>query len=150
MFAYDVMTEQEAIEERYSLLKEGIYDAIILTSEDRISTNSGNPMMDMTVQVFDEQGRYHNVRDFLVFTKPMMWKVIHFSKSAGILQEYESGKLCSEVATAKRVKVKIGIEEGKEIPLDKLKNAPAGSRYPSRNKIEDYICENIKNKGKDE
>lgn len=29
MFVYDVMSEQEAIEERFNLLKEGEYDAVI-------------------------------------------------------------------------------------------------------------------------
>lgn len=138
MFAYDVLTEQEAIEERYQLLKEGIYDAVIVRSEDRQSKN-GSPMMDITLQVFDDSGKAKEVRDFLVFIKQMMWKVIHFADSAGLKDIYEQGGLCSEVAIGNRVKVKIAIEEGGEIPLDKLKGKPAGSKYPDKNKVEDYI-----------
>ena len=139
MFVYDVMSEQEAIEERFNLLKEGEYDAVITVSHDKVSANSGNPMMDITLQVFDEAGKARDVRDFLVFTKTMMWKVIHFADSAGLLKQYEEGKLCSEVAIGNRVRVKIGIEEGSEIPQDKLKGKPSGSKYPDKNKVEDYI-----------
>jgi len=139
MFVYDVMSEQEAIEERFNLLKEGEYDAVISASLDKVSANSGNPMMDITLQVFDEAGKARDVRDFLVFTKTMMWKVIHFADSAGLLKPYEEGKLCSEVAIGNRVRVKITVAEGGEIPQDKLKGKPSGSKYPDKNKVEDYI-----------
>ncbi len=139
MFAYHVMSEQEAIEERYNLLKEGLYDAVVTFSQDKQSANSGNPMMDMTLQVFDENGKARDVRDFLVFTKTMMWRVIHFAESAGLLKQYQAGKLCSEIAIGSRVKVKIVVEEGREIPEDKLKGKPQGSKYPDKNKVEDYI-----------
>jgi len=139
MFVYDVMSEQEAIEERFNLLKEGEYEAVISASQDKVSANSGNPMMDITLQVFDEAGKARDVRDFLVFTKTMMWKVIHFADSAGLLKEYEEGKLCSESAIGNRVRVKITVEEGSEIPQDKLKGKPVGSKYPDKNKVEDYV-----------
>ncbi len=138
MFVYEILSEQEAIEERFNLLKEGEYDAVITASHDKQSS-SGNPMMDITLQVFDHNGKARDVRDFLVFTKTMMWKVIHFADSAGLLPQYEQGKLCSEVAVGQRVRVKINIEEGSVIPEDKLKGKPAGSKYPDKNKVEDYI-----------
>jgi len=139
MFAYEVMNEQEAMQERFQLIKEGEYDAVITASQDTHSANSGNPMMDMTVSVYDANGKAHDIRDFLVFTKAMMWKIVHFANSAGILKEYEEGKLCSEVAIGKRVRVKIVVEEGSEIPQDKLKGKPMGSKYPDKNKVEDYV-----------
>lgn len=139
MFAYQVMNEHEAMQERFQLIKEGEYDAIISASQDTVSANSGNPMMDMTVSVFDDNGKSHDVRDFLVFTKTMMWKVVHLADSAGILKEYESQALCSETVIGKRVRVKIVVEQGSEIPEDKLKGKAIGSRYPDKNKIEDYV-----------
>ena len=120
MFHYEVYTEQQANQERFQLLKEGEYDAVIASSVDKTSANSGNPMMDMTISVFDETGKQHDVRDFLVFTKAMMWKVIRFSQAAGLTKDYEAGKLCSEVAIGNRVRVKVAIEQGSEIPADKL------------------------------
>ena len=145
MFQYQIYTEQEALEERFNLLKEGEYDAVITSSQDKVSANSGNPMMDIILQVFDENGKARDVRDFLVFTKSMMWKVIHFADSAGLISQYEQGKLCSEVAIGSRVRVKITIEEGSEIPADKLKSKPAGSKYPDKNKVEDYVKKNDQN-----
>src|SRR6267154_4560530 len=144
MFQYEIMSEEQAMQERFQLLKEGEYDAVIRDSKDSVSANSGNSMMDMTVSVFDENGRDHDVRDFLVFTKSMMWKVIHFAESANINKEYEAGQLCSDVAIGKRVRVKIVVEQGSEIPQDKLKGKPLGSRYPDKNKIEDYIKQSDK------
>lgn len=138
MFHYEVMSEQEAMQERFQLLKEGEYEAVITASSDSQS-KTGNPMMDMTVSVYDENGKAHDVRDFLVFTKQMMWKIVHFCDSASLLKEYEEGKLCSEIAVGCRVRVKINVEEGSEIPQDKLKGKALGSKYPDKNKIEDYI-----------
>jgi hypothetical protein len=139
MFQYDVMSEQEAMAERFQLMKEGIYEAVITASQDTTSASSGNPMMDMTVTCYDEAGKPHDIRDFLVFTKQMMWKVVHFAESAGIQKEYAEGKLCSQVAINKTVKVKITVETGSEIPQDKLKGKPLGSKYPDKNKVEDYL-----------
>ena len=144
-FSYAVLSEQEAEQERYSLLKEGIYDALISKSLDTISSNTGNPMMDMTITVFDEQGKPHDIRDFLVFTPKMMWKVRRCAESAGVLEEYELQKFCSEPILQKSVKVKVGIESGSVIPEDKLKGKPFGSKYPDKNKIEDYIKKSDKN-----
>lgn len=138
MLNYQVMSEKEAMDEKFSLLKEGIYDAVITASEDRVS-QSGNPMMDITLAVYDDNGQTTNVRDFLVFMPKMMWKVIHFAKSSGLVKEYEEGKLCSEVAINQRVKVKINVESGGLIPEDRLKDKPLGSKYPDKNKIEEYI-----------
>lgn len=138
MFEYQPISEQQAMAERFQLIKEGIYEAVITSSQDTQS-KTGNPMMDMTVTVYDENGKAHDIRDFLVFTKQMMWKVIHFCDSAGILKEYEEGNLCSQVAIDKRVMVKVIVEEGREIPQDKLQGKPLGSKYPDKNKIADYI-----------
>lgn len=138
MFDYEIYSESEAMNARYQILNEGEYDAVITSSSDTQS-KTGNGMMDITVSVFDEHGKAHDVRDFLVFTKQMMWKIVHFSDSAGVLKEYEEGKLCSELIVGKRVKVRIIIEEGSEIPQDKLKGKPLGSKYPAKNKVDDYV-----------
>ena len=138
-FSYTVFSEQQAIEERFNLLREGEYDAVISASQDKQSASSGNPMMDLTLQVFDDNGRSRDVRDFLVFTKSMMWKVINFANSAGLMVPYEAGRLCSDVAVGNRVRVKITVEPGSLIPQDKLNGKPMGSRYPDKNKVQDYI-----------
>jgi hypothetical protein len=47
--------------------------------------------------------------------------------------------MCSDLMIGKRLRVKIGIEAGNEIPADKLNGKPVGSKYPDKNKVEDYI-----------
>lgn len=138
MFSYKVMSEKEAMEARYQLLKEGIYDALIVSATEKTSS-TGNPMLDMMVSVYDENGRSHEIRDFLVFTDKMTWKAIHCADSAGLSKEFEGGKFCSELIEGRPVKVKINIEQGGIIPEDKLKGSAFGARYPDKNKIEDYI-----------
>jgi hypothetical protein len=139
MISYEVMDEETAMNERFQLLSEGEYDAVVAKSEDKISASSGNAMMDLTLSVYDAEGKTHAVRDFLVFTKSMMWKVIHFADSAGLSSQYSAQRLCSREIKENRVRVKIGVEEGKEIPSDKLNGKPLGSRYPSKNKVIDYV-----------
>ena len=132
MLVYEVMSPEEAEQERFQLLKEGEYDAVVLSSEDKQSS-TGNPMMDVMLTVYDADGRTHNVRDFIVLTRSMMWKVISCADSAGILPEYNQGRFCSNTLINKNVRVKIGIEEGRQIPEDRLQGKPAGSVYPAKN-----------------
>jgi len=137
-FSYDVMTEEQAEQERYQLLEPGDYSAVIVKSVDTQSS-TGNPMMDMYLDVYDNEGRTHTVRDFLVFTKSMMWKVLHCAESACVLPEYQQQRFCSNTVINKMVRVKIGVEEGRIIPEDMLKDKPPGSKYPAKNKVADYL-----------
>ncbi len=139
MFDYDVLTEEEAMQERFQLMSDGDYDAVIDDSIDKISQRSGKPMMEMNLTVYDSFGRGHLVKEYLVFTPSMMWKVIHFSESSGLVEEYKNKKLCSDIVRGKNIRVRITTEKGSEIPVDKLKGKPEGSRYPDKNKVLDYI-----------
>lgn len=138
MFDYQVMTEQEALQARFSLLKDGAYDATINSCEFRVS-NNGNPMFDIKLDVYDENGRPCVVRDFWLFTPQMMWKAIHGSESAGLLKEYEEKKLKPEILVGKNVRVNIETQQGSLIPHDKLNGKPEGSRYPDKNVVSDYL-----------
>lgn len=138
MFDYEVMTEEQALAQRYTLLKEGEYDAMIIHSEDKVSS-SGNPMMVLTLTIEDDFGGTHDLKDYLVFMPKTMWKVIHCAESAGIINEYNNKKLCSTIIMDRNVRVKIGIEEGQLIPDEKLGDRPKGSTYSPKNKIIDYV-----------
>ena len=139
MFDYEVLTEEEATQERFQLLPDGEYHSVCQSSIDKISQNSGNPMMDIIWSVYDSNGKSHPVRDFLVFTKSMMWKVIHCAESTGKLQEYNDKKFCSDIIRGASCILRIGTEKGGLIPDDKLKGKAPGARYPDRNKVEDYV-----------
>lgn len=139
MFDYDVMSENEAQKERYSLLEDGDYDGVIFDCIDKISQNSGNPMFEMYLHIYDEKGNKSEVKDWITFTPKMMWKVIHCCASAGVLAEYESKKLHPDLLKGKNIRVKLKIQEGGIIPVDKLKGKPMGSCYPSKNSVDDYL-----------
>lgn len=138
MFQYEVMTEKDAMAERFQLIKEGEYDAMVSHSVDKRSS-TGNPMMEMTLTIYNANGSTHEIRDYLVFTKTMMWKVIGFCQAANLMEIYEAGKLCSKEVKNCHVRAKVGLESGKEIPEDKLNGKPLGSKYPDKNKIEHYV-----------
>lgn len=141
MFEYDPISEADAQKERYSLLEDGNYDAVIFDCIDKISQSSGNPMFEVYLHVYDERGNKNEVRDFLTFTPKMMWKVINCCKSAGVLAEYESKKLCPDLLKGRSVRVKIRMQEGNIIPGDKLKGKPEGSCYPNKNSVDDYLSD---------
>ena len=137
-FNYDVMTEEEAQLERFQLMSNGEYDAYVESAISKFS-KSGNPMIELTLSVFDAMGHSHMMKDYLVSTKPMQWKIIHFCNSAGLSKEYQGGKFDESLACNKNVRVRVKTQEGQVIPIDKLIDKEPGSRYPAKNVIDDYL-----------
>lgn len=141
MFDYPVMNEEQAMQQRFSLLPDGEYEAVIKKVTAKVSS-TGNNMYEVDLDVYDHNGCAHQVRDYLIFTMNMMWKVIHCAVSSGTLEEYEQKKLTPEVLEHKNVRVSIKTQEGNEIPENKLKGKPLGTRYPAKNVVEDYLQKN--------
>lgn len=141
MFPYEVMSENDALKARYSLLEDGEYSAVVFDCIDKISQNSGNPMFEITLHVIDKQGNKNEIKDFCTFTHKMMWKVIRLCASAGVLASYENKTLTPTLLKGKQVKVLVKVRHGKEIPFDKLNGKPMGSLYPDQNVIEDYLMD---------
>lgn len=139
MFDYDVMTEEEAMKERFQLLDDGEYDAVIDTISERLSS-TGNNMIEVNLSVYDKNGKPHPIRDFWVFTPKMMWKIIHGCKSAGLSVEYENKTFNPVMLSGKCVRVLISTQTGKMIPNEKLNGKPQGSVYPDKNSVDDYIA----------
>lgn len=144
MFSYDVMTEEQAMRERFQLLSDGTYDGVIRKVTHRLSS-IGNDMFELSLDIYNPQGGTNLVRDFWVFTKGMMWKTIHGCKSAGCLKEYEDKKLTPDLLVDRNVRVVIKTQEGNLIPDDKLKGKPPGSKYPDKNVVEDYVDVSVMN-----
>jgi len=138
MYEYDPMSEEEAQRARFELLDDGEYDALVIRSEPKMSA-SGNSMADMTLTVYNAEGKGFDVRDFLIWTSKMMWKLKHFCESAKLEQEYLDKKFRPELAQDRYVRVKIRRRTGNPIPADKLNGKPPGSVYPDKNEIEDYL-----------
>lgn len=139
MINYQVMTEEEATAERFKLLQSGDYDATIDNAIDKVSQKSGCPMIEINFSVYDKNGKSYSIKDWLTFQPNMMWKIIKFCKSANLMDEYNSQKLCADTVRGKNIRVRVSIDKGIEIPIEKLNGQPEGSCYPDRNKIIDYI-----------
>jgi len=143
MFDYQVMSEEDAMRARYSLLKDGVYKAFITKCEPKVSKGSGNNQFEVSLEVIDDQGNKHPVRDFWIFTPKMMWKVIHGCRAAGVEDELNEKRLHPGMLEHKRVLVRITSQPGQEIPADKLNGKPPGSKYSDKNTIDDYLCEDL-------
>ncbi|HMH11137.1 MAG TPA: DUF669 domain-containing protein [Candidatus Nitrosopolaris rasttigaisensis] len=138
------MTKDQAEIARYSLMEKGRYKAVIKKQESKTS-KSGNPMMEVILEVYDNSGDIHQVKDYWVFSKKMMWKVIHSMEACGLLKEYENKTFQPYMVEEKCVDVMVGIQKGQEIPFDKLGDRPLGSCYPDKNCIDDYVVDvNVK------
>lgn len=149
MFDYDVLTEEQAMKERYQLLDDGEYPASIKRIEPRVSSN-GNNMYEVDLDVYDVNGAIHQVRDYWIFSRNMSWKVIHAADSLGLLTEYENKTFKPDIIRNRNCVVTIRTQEGKEIPMDKLQGKPLGSKYPTKNVVEDYIKSGTKTTQKTE
>ena len=138
MFEYEVYTEEEAENLRFSLLEEGIYKGKIKSCIISVSQSSGNNMFDMVIEVC--KGKVTcDIRTFLSFTPKMAWKIRHCVKSAGLLKEYENKTLTDKMLIGKSVCVKVGKDAGQIIPIAHLNGKPEGSCYPDKNIIVDFL-----------
>lgn len=137
-FDYDVLTEEQAMKERYQLLNDGDYPATIKKIEPKTSSN-GNNMYEVDLDVYDVNGSTHQIRDYWVFSRNMTWKVRHAANSCGLIHEYENKTFSPDIIKNKNCIVSIRTQEGKEIPFEKLQGKPIGTKYPTKNIVEDYI-----------
>ncbi len=138
MFNYTPMSEEQAMRERFELLNDGEYHATIKSATLK-NSQSGNPMFEVYLDVYNEIGKPHALKDYLVFTNKMMWKVRHCAEATNLIKEYEDQKFAPELILNKNIKVLLSKQEGNIIPDDKLKGKPSGSRYPDKNVVLDYI-----------
>lgn len=139
MFSYTPMNKEQAEKERFELLDKGEYTAEFISAVSKISQGSKNPMIEAELNVFDESGRPYVIKDWLVFTPRMMWKVIRCMEAVDLEKEYNEQKLVPEMLVGRNCRVLVNRQEGNIIPDDKLQGKPTGSRYPEKNTIADYI-----------
>ena len=129
------------MEERYKLLKDGDYPATIRKVEPKISSGRNN-MYVVYLDVYDINGGIHTVKDFWIFSRNMIWKVIHAANACGLAKEYENKTFTPDIIEKSNCVVYIRKEDEKEIPLDKLQGKPPGSKYPAKNIVFDYVVSN--------
>lgn len=131
------MTEEECERARTGLLPDGEYDGVISVAVSKYSA-SGNPMIELGINVYNGADA-HYIKDYLVSTEKMMWKIIKCAKSADIFKEYNEGKFNETILMGRNVKVKVKIQAGSEIQEDRLNGKEKGTKYPDKNVIADYL-----------
>lgn len=119
-------------------MKDGEYDASVEGFEGKISSQ-GNRMVEFSLNVYDNEGKIHQLKDWIAFTPKMTWKLRHHCVSGGMEAEFDNKTWRPQMSVGKMFRVKVKIDEGREIPQDKLKGKAQGSKYPDRNSIDDYV-----------
>lgn len=123
----DPKTEQEcqAMEQEQKkrlLLPVGVYDFEITKALDKTDKN-GNPMIDLQLVVYADNGGMRYVRDWL--TVYADFKVRHFAYAVGLVTEYEAGNIEAIDCEGRSGKAKIVIKKDEQ--------------YGEQNRVADYI-----------
>lgn len=138
MFSYNPISAQQAEAARkFPMLEPGEYDFQVKKACYRLS-KSNNPMIELTVSVWDKQGKEFTIFDYLISTEKMGWKTRHFCEAVGLEKEYEDRSFNELLCQDKCGKVLITIQKGKP--------KPDGGLYPDKNVIDDYLKEEKENK----
>ena len=128
-FEFQSMTEEQI--DRLGLMEEGKYDFEVVKSE-RKSSSKGNPMAELQLKVWGNDGHARILRDYLVFTPQQlcMRKIKHFCEAVGLEEEYKKGQIPEKLDTyCGRLKLEIkAAEVGKD-----------GKDYPAKNNVADYL-----------
>lgn len=106
------------------LLPAGEYDAAVTQASDEISKSKGTEQIHLVLRVTDDDGHTNVVHDYLLEAMP--GKLRHFCVATGMEAEYESGELSAAHCSGMDVRVRLGIEKGKD-------------PYPDKNVVKDYI-----------
>ena len=114
-------TEAEIAES--NLWPAGEYDFGVIDATEKVS-KSGNPMVEVGLAVYNEEGQQRRVTDYLM--EAMAFKLRHFCEAVGLLHEYEAGMLDPDALVGKTGRVV-------------LKQDPARDGYNPKNSVKDYV-----------
>jgi hypothetical protein len=132
MYNFTPMTDEQI--NSSNIIDAGIYDFEVIKSV-RKASKAGNPMAELTINVWDNQGKQHSIFDYLVFSNIALniKKIKHFCDATGLSKQYERGSLPEQLVRLCG-KVEIGIK-------DEQPN-PNGGTYPKKNVVVDYVMTN--------
>jgi hypothetical protein len=108
------------------LWKRGIYEFEVVEAKEKLS-KAGNEMIEALVKVYDKEGKWQNIFDYLVSSDGMAYKVRHFAAACGMLVAYEKGELRADDFVGKTGRCQVGIQKDKN------------GQYPDKNTISDYL-----------
>jgi hypothetical protein len=117
--------EPRSREELNNLLPKGEYKAMVQSAEEKQSS-SGNPMIVLKLEVYDDHGNKRIITDRLILIESMMWKIFDFCESAGIMDRYDAGDVSAYNCMDKSVHCKVIQKE-------------AEGDFPAKNEIKSYF-----------
>ena len=121
MFNFAPKSDQELLD----LLKDGEAQYIVVGA--KVSTSqSGNEMLTLDLKVMDSTGKEKEIKDFLVESESMRWKIKNFCYSCGLENQYDHGRI-----TINDLKERTG----KLI----IKTTPATGKYRAKSSVDRYI-----------
>jgi hypothetical protein len=155
MFEFESYTEEQVQEmAKPPILPEGEYNFEIVKAIDELhdrdnnliplKSKAGNPMMELTLKVWGDSGEIHTIKDWIVLTSNMMFKIRHLCETCGLLDLWNSEQLHASNLEGRLGKAKIIIQKGKEIPLEKRQDRK--THYDDRNSVQDYVKPKVKSK----
>ncbi len=84
---YNVISQEEIDkmeQERFCLISEGIYPAEVIDAFEKISKSSGNPMFELHLRVYGDDGTLYDLNDYLIpGNKKVYYKFRNFIESIG-------------------------------------------------------------------
>lgn len=122
----------EAEVSQFQVFPAGIYDFEIVKAEDVVS-KAGNEMIKAVLKVYDRDGKYNLVTDYLLSDEAMAFKLCHCCAAIGILPKYEAGELVGGDLVSGTGQVKLKIDKGKP------KDDGSGDMYQDKNAVTDYV-----------
>lgn len=123
---FEPKSAREAAATQYSwLLPASTYDFEIVEAVDGVSSK-GNDMATIMLRIENADGKEFKVRDYIVATEGMAYKVRNFAESIGMLAAYESGDMPASAMLGKTGRAKIAIE-------------PEKDAFPAKNFVRDYL-----------
>lgn len=117
--------------EKSKLIPEGDYDFQVVKSNSKISSK-GNPMAELTLNVWDKEGNEHTVFDYLVFSTVNLniKKISNFCKSVGLEEQYRLGCIPEDLK---------GLSGKLSLSIQDEQEKKGGGFYPKKNVVSDYI-----------
>jgi hypothetical protein len=120
-------TEKEILEE--NLWPEGDYSFTILTAAEKLSKKSQSPMIELTLEIYNDEGKSRKITDYLMVSGA--WKLRKACEACGLLAKYEMGSLEDYMFTGKSGILKLNIQKD------------TTGQYPDKNSVASYVVPKI-------
>lgn len=108
------------------LIPNGDYDFEVADAQDKHS-KKGQEMIELQLRIWLPDGRIKVIFDYLLESMP--WKLGHFAQATGLMEQYESGELCSQDCRGRAGRLSIYIQRDKT------------GLYGDRSSVKDYLTD---------